>query len=421
MNKLALHNQRSLQNSRRLIRRHRFQIVNQPQFPEFANVFAMVFRPGMGSGSFKDGVLRKIGTTVTIVASYEPKSRYPSRFDIPVRGIRAAANPDGSVQYGNDGCLFLHNGAAVPRLRPAGAAINVSHNPSLVETVLRLDKACKALFHRIESLPILPQFPRILLGFAPSEPPKFVDSVALRRITARRLGVSPDRLGANGSVLLDRLLRDTWQHELLHPESLGNTTGLVLINAELCSQARGCLEIYEDFIDLIGFMTWNPARKVDFPRLPNPARSVLAQHDIDIYQNFDQPLSDGLVAQLERSMRNAIGARQSEFTREELFDAITNPDLPLVGYVNRLPCMRSLLPAWISECTTDNDLLKGMHDPLGPLFVSCGSKVQVVRKRELSSEAVFRFASSDLDRRIEANLDVGEWNVNSRRRAVTMS
>ena len=71
-----------------------------------------------------------------------------------------------------------------------------------------------------------------------------------------------DRLGANGELLLDRLLRETWERSLIRPGDPHNWTGTVLVDAQLCPKPRGFLRAYEDFRELLCVPTWNPVRNV---------------------------------------------------------------------------------------------------------------------------------------------------------------
>jgi len=70
----------------------------------------------------------------------------------------------------------------------------------------------------------IPQLPRILLGFAPDQPPEFEDSITLRHKAARRLGITVEQLAMNDPVLLERLLRDVWERQLIVPHTVNNPT-----------------------------------------------------------------------------------------------------------------------------------------------------------------------------------------------------
>jgi hypothetical protein len=172
-----------------------------------------------------------------VVLSYEQCSANEQGLAMPIRGLRARANPDGSVVYGGQGdILFQYDGTQMPTTF-SGSAINIAHDSELVGLLLRLDKACKRQLARRRFLPDVPRLQKIWLGFAPDEVPSFEHSPALWRKAAEQLDVPIERLGENGDVLLDRLLRDVWQESMLQPGDSRNPTGKHLVDAELCTQA----------------------------------------------------------------------------------------------------------------------------------------------------------------------------------------
>jgi hypothetical protein len=411
MHKTCNTHRRTLSATRRLVRKHHFQIVAGPQYPELTDMFAITFRPSDRTSTFNGKLLQRAGMSVMVVLSYEADVSKPDRLAMPIRGFRAQANPDSSMLYGGEaGCSFLYNGALRPRPHAVGRAISASRNPSLAELLLTMDRACRRRLDRRDALLQVPQLPAILLGFAPDQPPEFEDSPALRRLAAQELDVPPERLGANGSVLLDRLLHDIWERHLIQPSVASNGTGKLLVNAELCKQARRALEIYEDFRGLVGMHTWNPARGVEFLRMYNPAKTVLRRHGIDMHQDFNQYFPDELIDQLELAMREAVGEASAYFTREEVFDALTSPHLPLVGFATSLLQLRSKLSAQISECVTDDDLLRAARKPSEPLLASGACRVQVLAKPGHVASASLHFTPDVLGRRIEADLRENAWD-----------
>ena len=149
----------------------------------------------------------------------------------------------------------------------------------------------------------------------------------------------------------------------------GNPTGKLLVDAEYCTQARRSLEIYEDFKDLVGLHVRNPARNFKFLETENPARDVLRKHDVDTSQNFAQFFPDTMIAKLETAMRTAIGPLHLCFSKEEILDGLTSPEEPVVGYAFSLPSLRSRMSSYLSDCTTDDDLMRAVRHPEGPLVV----------------------------------------------------
>jgi hypothetical protein len=407
MNRTVTRNYRTSNAARRLIGKHRAQIAVHSQDPELADVYAITFLPGRGVSHFGNGPLRRVGSTLMVVLSYEePRAAKPDRFTMPLRGLRAQAYRDGSVRYGGEaGCTFCFDGSLSPRPNAKGQALSPTRSPGLVDLLLRLDQACKVRIRRGHSIGTIPQLPKILLGFAPDQPPEFEDSITLRHKAARRLGITVEQLAMNDPVLLERLLRDVWERQLIVPHTVNNPTDVLLVDAELCTQAGHSLMIYEDFRGLVGVDVWNPARDVTFLTVENPARDILRRFDVDVSQNFNQQFPDGFVEKLELAMREALGHMQVHFTLEEILDAITNPHLPLVGYQASLVQLRSKLSQHISACCTDEDLLWAARHTDQPLMASNACKIQVLTKNAGPNEDLGSLTASDLQRRIEVDFN----------------
>lgn len=402
MNRTVTRNYRTSNAARKLIGKHRTQIAVPPQYPELADVYAITFLPGRGVSHFGNGLLRRIGSTLMVVLSYEePRPAKPDRLTMPLRGFRGQAYRDGSVRYGGEaGCSFCFEGSLSPRPNAKGQALSATRSPGLVD--LRLDQACKVRIRGGHSMGSIPQLPRILLGFAPDQPPEFEDSIVLRRKAARRLGITVEQLAMNDPVLQERLLRDVWERQLIAPHTGNNPTDVLLVDAELCTQGGSSLMIYEDFRGLVGVDVWNPARGMTFLTVENPAREILRRFDVDVSQNFNQQFPDGFVEKLELAMREAVGHMQVHFSLEEVLDAITNPHLPLVGYEASLLALRSKLSQHISACCTDEDLLWAARHTDQPLLASKAGKIQVLSKDD--QEASFCMTQSGLGRRIKVEL-----------------
>lgn len=405
MNSMVFRATRDSRDYRRLIGRHRLQIDLRPQPRELTQVLALTFRPGPKTAAFHEGPLRKLGTTALIAMTYQANEG-GDRLSIPICGYRAKAAANGSVAYGGDSpCLFSHDGAKLRPVRGGPGAINVFRSPSIVETVLALDRVCKKQVRHLASLSRIPALPRIWLAFAPSDRPTFEDSPALRALAAQKLEMPAERLGSNGAVLLDRLLHDLWEQQWTPSMQLGIPGDLLLIDAEYCTLAREALEIYEDFSQLLGVRIWNPARDYEFPRFENPAREVLRRFDVDINQNFNQFFPDELIERFEQAMRAELGPSHDLFTSEEVLDGLTNPTQPLTSYSSGLWVLRARLPVEISECCTDDDLLRAARRPDEGLVASGACTVQVV---QVPHEGVF--TPPFLHRRIVADFKKVDWH-----------
>ena len=87
-------------------------------------------------------------------------------------------------------------------------------------------------------------------------------------------------------------------------------------------------------------------------------------------------------------MREALGQMQVHFTQEEVLDAVTNPDRPLVGYQASFVQLRSKLSQHISACCTDEDLLRAARNTDQPLLASRACKIQVLARTKYHDEEV---------------------------------
>ena len=171
---------------------------------------ALSFRPGDRTATFAGKLLRPIGSAVGVLLSYEEEGVRPF-----LSGVRGRLQPDGSILYGGDSEREFQYDLDRDR-HPS-----VVHNPSLAELHLQLDAACERRAN--DWLPFMPRLPRILLGFAPGELPAYEVTPALRRSAAQTIGLAPERLAANPELLVDRLLRQTWDTLFVaadHPENL---------------------------------------------------------------------------------------------------------------------------------------------------------------------------------------------------------
>ncbi len=405
-------NYRTLHAVRRLVHRHHVQITTRQQPAELAYLLAITFLPPQDTQTFSGRRLQRIERSPLVVLSYEADPKNPGHFRMPLRGYRASANADGSIQYGGEGGpLFMYDGAKPPHPENRGA-INPYAKPALLDLLLRLDSACKRHLQGRQRLLEVPKLPRILLGFPPSEPPAFEDTPALRRLAARQIGIPLKHLGQNGPVLLERLLEEIWHRELILPGAPGNWTDSLLVEATFCTSARRLLGVYGDYSDLVGMHLWNPVRDVELIRVHNPACDVLREHDVDVSQNFGQFFPDELIERLELAMRTAVGPSHRLFTTEEVLDALTSPDEPLIGYNASLSRLRSRLSASVSKCTTDDDLLRAARRPDGPLVASGACRIQVVARAPKAYS--LEIPAEDLDRRIVMNMG------NERRAEVTV-
>jgi hypothetical protein len=392
----------------RRLTHHYYQTIGRrsnEEHDELCDLFAIAFRPGDRTGNFLDKGLRPLGMAVMTVLSYGRSPDDPRRRLMPLRGFKAEPEPDGALTFGiRSEALFLFNGAMRPTAKAFGVALNPHRNASITELMQRMDRCCfRNLAHK-NFLPVIPHLPRVLLGFAPESPPAYEDTPALRRLAAEKLEIPIERLSSNSTVLLDRLLRDLWEQLLISPDAIGNTTGGLLVDAEFCTDMRGVLRFYEDFRHLLGMHVWNPARSLTPFQMQNPALQVLQDVGIDVRSDFSQAIDNDKLAAVELAMRQALGPAAGDFTTDEIYDAIVSPDSPVTAWAKSLCELRSNLNPGISECVSDEDLLRAARRPCDPLVASGACRIQVLQRRSPVDSEAFAFSGEDFARRIEADL-----------------
>lgn len=373
--------------SRHLVGKYFGQRIAPCDVSAYANCSAVTYRPGGYTGSFKGRTILPIGTATKFVLSYDetPTNGDKSKATIPFKGYRAIVRRNGLIDYESGGpCLHLDLSRR-PRPGVGGRVFDPERNPSLLDTALRMDKACKLAVASRRRLPGEPITPRTLLEFAASKLPPFQDTPFLRTLAAESLGIPVQQLGSNGGVLLSRLLHDVWEQAIMRPS---DSNGAVMLDARLCPGATGFLRAYEDFSQLLGAPTWNPARNVPPALHPNPALEVLQEVGLWPNPDFESQIGDDLIREMLLKMRSRVEHLPARFTDEDLLDAVTAYSGPLVAWSEVLPSLRAHLPVWADECCEDEDLRRAVLRPAEPLWVRHACRVQVCyRATTLSANA----------------------------------
>jgi hypothetical protein len=353
---------------------------------------AISFRPGDRTSTFAGKLLRPHGAAVAVVLGYADNGTRPI-----LSGLRGRLQTDGSVVYGGDSEReFQYQGGGGP---------SVVRNPSLVELQLQLDAAC---LRRADNwLLFLPRMPRIVLGFAPDQLPEYEITPALEKLAAQKIGLKPERLAANPELLVDRLLRQTWEELFVSADDPKNSTGLVLLDAEYTTDARRSLRAFEDFRGLVGVKTWNPARGVPLHPVENPTPAILARHGLEPGSGWEQAADAEQVEVLVAELRVALGDEARRYSEEDLFDALIEPTAPLAAVSQLLPRLRKRLGTYWSECTSDDDLRSAVRRPDDALFASGACRLQVLRRRATAEP--FRFTAEDFGRRLELDARPIDW------------
>lgn len=167
---------------------------------------------------------------------------------------------------------------------------------------------------------------------------------------------------------------------------------------------------YEDFSDLLGAETANPARKILMAA--NPAGHVLSKNglepgwdeaahqaldcDADAY-NERLAAHQGLYEKLLAEMRAMLPLPEL-VSDSDLLDALAEPNKPirlsrtLADLCEREPgavirAMRNTMPfgAALREHVRDDELLSAARNPYSPMIVGAYSKIQVVKTEDFNS------------------------------------
>ncbi len=411
-----------------LAARHKFQLVYQDRqhHMRMERLLGLTWRPGDQTGHFLGKLLRPVGAAVLCSLRYSAELAAGCREArrTLLTGFTANASVDGHVAY--DKNVFFYDVRQRRRAGGSGRGRVLDHqrNPSLMETALALHAHCTKWLERSHRLAPCPSLPQVFLGFAPNEVPEYEETPAWREYVARDLEIPVSQLATRNATLLDTQLRNVWHERLRQPETAGNPTPYVLVDAELCNQARRSLRVYEDFSDLVGVPTWNPIREVLSNPRPNPAHEVLKQAKIDVRQaDWAELVSSDETDALEKAMRQRLGPGSEMFTQDDIYTALCNPGEPAVAISGQaaqmieaigegtiLRYMRQLLSEPISEGTTDEDLQTAMQNPGAPLIASGLCRPQVIHLQNLPAEQALHFTPEVLGRKMDVNF-YHPWNL----------
>lgn len=381
-------------------------------------LFCVTWWPGRGDAHFGDELIRPVGTAVLATLHYalEPASAGVELVRrMPFRGFTGVAKPNGEVYYGKErGAEHVLDLAR--KGRPDG---------QLISRGLQMDKATDKCIEQTWKLPMVPQFPQIMLGFGPQTLPAYEETPALWRLVADRLDVGVDELSQKDPTLLGIQMRDTWQELIIPPGHDGNTTGNHLVDAEFCSQGR-LAYVFENFgakigpakgPGLLGIDTWNPVRGL-LPRRDNPSRLAFKKLGIEPSDAMPQEVLDVV----ETEMRKILGPLNGLYSQDELYTALCSMDDPL-PMLEKMPLeviaesecvsrMRQVLSPEVAEQATYEDLLLAAKSPGSPLHLSRAARIQVCYNQLLDPEEAYHFRPQALGRRIEVDL----WADNLRPR-----
>jgi len=386
---------------RRLRGRHFRQIESctDAEIQRRSGLFALTFRPGDRTPSFYGKALRPFGSAVGVVLTYDEDGT-----GIKVAGFRGRVAPNGYVRYGSFGNReFQYEARRL--VRGGRGQLPIASNPSLAELTLRMDTAVtRRIDHRLQQVPVLP---RVMLGFAPDRLPEYEDTPGLRRFAAVQIGITLEHLNSNPPELVAHLLRGIWEG-CVHEVGVNPSTGLVMIDAEICAENARWYQAFEDFSGLVGDWTWNPVRELDLPRLPNPAYELLYRYGIEPGAGFEQEIPAERLTALIADFRVGMEPQLGRLDEEDVLDSLVTPDEPVISATAAVPAMRKLLTDYWNGCATDQDLRQAARRPQEPLFASGACRVQVLRQRKVQEP--LRFTDEEVHRRLEIDWSPINWS-----------
>ncbi|WP_254510222.1 hypothetical protein [Anatilimnocola floriformis] len=366
-------------NTRKLVSQYFAQRLPADRWEAMRGCIGITFRPGGFKDDFAQKSILPAGTATMFQLHYEVQANHAGepRLRIPIVAIRGCDLPTGGVCYDEQSARLRVDLSYRPHVGARGCVIDPERNPSLLDTALRIDKACQRAVAMRRRLQRNFLYPRVLLSFTKELLPTYRDTPALRQLAARRLQVPVRRLGSNGELLLDRLLRETWDQAVLPPTHPRNWTETYLVPADLCPNSYGFFRIYEDFTDLLGVPTWNPARDSMVDRFHNPAKEIFGILGLGDQPDFNEKIPDDLIVRMLSEMRSRTEGFRVNFSDEDLLDGITSPEQSLIAWSRVLPKLRDGLTVFANQCSTDHDLKAAVLQPSEPLWLRFACRVQV--------------------------------------------
>lgn len=319
-------------------------------------------------------------------------------------------------------------------------------NADWVRWALDADKARLAAVDQNHRLPVAPELPAIVVGFANPELVPFQMSLRLKKDVAAHMGRSLSHVDEMDPETLEVLARAHWDGLFKAPGSEGNDTGLWLINAEYISNFSRATRIYEDYSNLVGCNVWNPARdvakmgltregvfgKVNIARILEimEALSKTDAADADVPADTEgkspvEVLEDEFLALIEE-IRTNMGYTAPLFDDMQIIDFINHPEREILefgkhdlaeklGEENTVTLLRGVLELTrphLLPYVSDAELVSAAKNLGAPLFAAKLPRVQVLRRDlRVPMEDAFRFTPETLGReRVYANMWPGDWS-----------
>ena len=223
----------------------------------------------------------------------------------------------------------------------------------------------------------VPQHPRVLVPFEFPRPAR-VDDAKLTELAST--GMNP---------ALVESYRDRLRQELVDTTTL---PGVVLVDSRIAYDEDIAAAIdgeraYESYAPLLGVRHWNPVAHLQ--QMPNPAREIMAELEVDDTKTVSQADLDRVVARFREVL--PLGQR---FRDEQIYDALVKPNAPVIcreplnGFPPRQIAVAMRQAAGSSRAAfqaTDADLVTAALNPEKPLILSRLTTTQILHAEDLRS------------------------------------
>jgi hypothetical protein len=374
------------------------------------------------------------------------------RSRVLVSCVTAQLSPSGDIIYGD--VRLTHDASIRPKAHAKGRGLDPrpdkhpdrhkrgdKPNASWVELMLDLDEDIDdAVLKGEHLLPIAPNLPTFWAGFQnPTLAPPSMTATMLQ-LLADEKQLSVAAVAAMPRDIQLRMASEVWPSLWRKPHTENNLTGLYLIDVSFLPGPlrRQASKLYEDFSELVGVDSVNPATAVTEIKFPNIAKDTAKELGFDIANMVEiiaeateyAPEASAVNApakftaaeytaaverldQLCAAMRDKAGDVAKFVTQDELLEAVLAPTTPMVvalkpGMLAALPqkevvaMLRQLMEEYrpvLSKGTTNADLWAAAQRPDLPLHSSRAPKAQVLhRDTQLALEEALVFSSDQLGR-----------------------
>lgn len=397
------------------LRRWYRQRRGDKEFNHRTGLAVVSFFPGGGKAHFEQPI-QPLGLAIMAVLWYR-LSQVGAKLlrTMPFRGYTAEGRSDGTVVYGGDrGVEFSYDLGARPIPNARGRVLDSEKHDGLILRGMAMDKATDNV-REPWKLPIVPIFPKILVGL-PSMP-DFVETPALLTMACTRFNCSMKELAKN--PLREQYLHKLFSEAALSPTHEANHTGGFLFPVDFLpmESVHGCA-FYEDFRELLGVNTWNPARDIH-----DLGANALKACGFD--RGHMAALNENQLNQVVAKMREKLGPHGGLFTIEELVDALVEGKPPVkadgttlqiaIGDPAYLQLLRSFLTPDVAAQAIDTDLLVAAAELNAPLTLTRVVKPQVIQLQALPVEQANGWTPEVLGRKILAELEVDNLRARPRR------